>query len=112
MTTVAGDVAETASAARGAGLATAQRLARRDGADRLGETLHNTRSATGALADPELPTPSYDDLTATLAASRTSKREPDYLRTVLNYEQAHKDRSTLTPAIQRRPDPEAAAPTH
>lgn len=73
-----------------------------DVSDAAAELSQRVAVATGALDERDLPLPDYDALTATQAASRTKDLDPAGLRAVLSYEQAHKDRGTVTTALERR----------
>ncbi len=94
---------EVATAGRDAALRRAERVARREGADRMSSTVHGARADLGVLDGGELPVPGYDDLTATEAAAavRELDRAED-VTAVLAYEQAHKDRSSVVSAARSR----------
>jgi hypothetical protein len=100
----AGDVAvKTLSASRDAALATAEQIARDEGADTAAGALRSLRTATGTLEPSELPIGDYDDLTvAQVAAAIKELTEPADIRAILDYEQAHKDRHGIVSAVQSR----------
>lgn len=101
----AGDVAvKTLSASRDAALATAEQVARDEGADTAAGALRSVRAAaTGTLEPSELPIGDYDELNvADIAAAIKELTDPADIRAVLLYEQAHKDRHGVTSAVQSR----------
>ncbi|MGY4708202.1 ferritin-like domain-containing protein [Mycolicibacterium sp. CBM1] len=100
----AGEVAVKAVAAsRDAALETAERVARREGADGAADALHSMRSATGVLAPEELPIAGYDELNLNEAVAAVKDlSEPSDLRAIIAYEEAHKARQRLVSAAQTR----------
>ncbi|GAY18824.1 hypothetical protein [Mycobacterium sp. shizuoka-1] len=100
----AGEVAvKAATASRDAALETAERVARREGADGAADALHAMRSATGVLAPEELPIAGYDDLNLTDAVAAVKELDdPADLRAVVAYEEQHKNRQRLVSAAQTR----------
>ncbi|MGF6886010.1 hypothetical protein ABIA39_007477 [Nocardia sp. GAS34] len=101
----AGDVAvKTLTASRDTALATAEQVARDEGADTAADALHSVRTATGTLEPSELPIGDYDDLTVAQAAAAIKElTEPADIRAILLYEQANKDRHGVVAAAQSRP---------
>jgi hypothetical protein len=99
----AGDVAvKTLSASRDAALATAEQVARDEGADTAAGALHSVRTATGTEPG-ELPIGDYDELNvADIAAAIKELTVPADIRAILVYEQAHKDRHGVVVAVRSR----------
>ncbi|MEE2061050.1 ferritin-like domain-containing protein [Rhodococcus artemisiae] len=100
----AGDVAaETIGASRDAALETAERVSRREGAERAADALHKVRSESGVLAPEELPIRDYDDLTVPKAVEAVKGlSEPAGIRAIVAYEEAHKARHGVVSAAQTR----------
>jgi hypothetical protein len=100
----AGDVAvKTLSASRDAALATAEQVARDEGADTAAGALRSVRTATGTREPGQLPIGDYDDLNvADISASIKELTDPADIRAVLVYEQANKDRHGVVVAAQSR----------
>ncbi|WP_040832146.1 hypothetical protein [Nocardia jiangxiensis] len=100
----AGDVAvKTLSASRDAALATAEQVARDEGADTAAGALHSIRTATSTPEPEELPIAAYDELTvADITDAIKELTEPADIRAVLIYEQANKDRHGVAAAVQSR----------
>ncbi|MBU3066695.1 ferritin-like domain-containing protein [Nocardia sp. NEAU-G5] len=98
----AGDVAvKTLSASRDAALATAEQVARDEGAGTAADALHSLRTATGTLEPSELAIGDYDDLNVAEAAAAIKElTEPADIRAILLYEQANKDRQGVVSAAQ------------
>jgi len=99
-----GDVAvKTLAASRDGALAGAEEVTRREGADKAADALHSARSATGVLDPDELPIAGFDDLNVTEAIGAikdlTSSRD---IRTMVAYEEAHKNRQRVISAAQTR----------
>ncbi len=98
---VTGEVIDTLTASRDAGLAKAEELARRDGADDRVDALHATRVATGSLDANELPITGYDELSVSDAVTAVKELEDSTdVRAVLGYEEAHKNRRSVVSATQ------------
>lgn len=96
-------VGEVVTTGRDASLKRAESVARREGADKLAETLHETRRDLGALSAPELPIARYDNLTQTAAIGTIKTLQtPEDVRAVLEYEEAHKGRRSIVSAAQTR----------
>lgn len=100
----AGDVAvKTFTASRDAALETAERVARREGAQDAAERLHSLRSATGVLDAGELPIADYDELNVGQAVAEVKKlTDPNDVRAVTAYEEANKNRQGVVSAAQTR----------
>jgi ferritin-like metal-binding protein YciE len=96
-----GGTREVAAASRDAALRQSERVARREGADRVAGAVHETRADMGALAASELPIPHYEEMTAQHAiAAIRELTDPDELRAVIAFEEAHKNRSGVLDAAQ------------
>jgi hypothetical protein len=92
---------EVAAAGRDAALRQTERVARREGADTVAGAVHETRADMGALAASELPIPHYEEMTAQNAiAAIRALTDPDDLRAVIAFEEAHKNRSGVIDAAQ------------
>ena len=112
VTGVVGDVAgraaqlgsgtrEVATAGRDAALHQAERVARRDGADTVAAAVHETRADMGTVAASELPIKHYEEMTAQQAiAALRELTDPDELRTMIAFEERHKNRSGVISAAQ------------
>ena len=100
----AGEVAVKAAAgARDAALETAEKVARREGADGAADALHALRSSTGVLSSEELPIAGYDELNLTEAVAAVKDLDdPSDLRAIIAYEEANKNRQRLVSAAQTR----------
>jgi hypothetical protein len=100
----AGEVAvKAATASRDAALETAEKVARREGADGAADALHSLRSSTGVLAPEELPIAGYDELNLTEAVTAVKDLDdPADLRAIIAYEETHKNRQRLVSAAQTR----------
>jgi hypothetical protein len=93
--------AEVVTAGRDAVLQQTERVARRDGADTVAAAVHETRADIGALKASELPIPHYEELTAQRAiAAIRDLTDPDALRTVIAFEEGHKNRAGVINAAQ------------
>ncbi|MBJ7340348.1 ferritin-like domain-containing protein [Mycolicibacterium sp.] len=99
-----GDVAaKTVSASRDAALETAEKVIRDGGAEQAADVLHAVRTATGALDESELPIDGYDDLNVSESVAEIKAlTDPADVRTVLAYEEAHKNRQGVVSAAQAR----------
>jgi hypothetical protein len=100
----AGDLAgRVLSGSRDAALAAAEDITRSDGADQTADALHALRTATGALDPSELPIGDYDDLAVQEAVSAVKElAEPADIRTIVAWEEAHKNRQRVVSAAQTR----------
>ncbi|WP_329408207.1 ferritin-like domain-containing protein [Nocardia vinacea] len=100
----AGDVAvKTLAASRDAALATAEQVARREGADTAADALHSMRAATGVLEPGELPIADYDELNVSQAVAAVKElTDPADIRSILAYEEATKNRHGVVSAAQTR----------
>ena len=92
---------DVALTGRNAALDRAETLARRDGAEETAETLHETRTRLGTLAESELPVKNYDGLSVEDAIAAIRKLHAvDDLNEVLHYEEANKNRRRVVSALQ------------
>jgi hypothetical protein len=97
------DARDVASTGVKASLGRAEQVSRREGADDTARRLHEARREMGALNERELPIPDYDELNQQDAINRIKELDrPADVRAVLNYEEAHKDRSSVVSAAQIR----------
>lgn len=91
------------SASREAALAAAEQVTRREGEDDAAKTIHKARSRTGALSADELPIPNYDELTVSDAVAAVKElTDASDIRTIVAWEEAHKNRSRVVSASQTR----------
>ncbi len=92
---------EVATAGRDAALRQTERVARREGADTVAGAVHETRAEMGTLAASELPIGHYEEMTAQNAiAAIRELTDPDDLRAVIAFEEAHKNRAGVVDAAQ------------
>ncbi|HYH29707.1 MAG TPA: ferritin-like domain-containing protein [Pseudonocardia sp.] len=92
---------EVATAGRNAVLQRAENVARRDGADTVASAVHGTRADMGTLAASELPIKHYEEMTAQNAiAAIREVDDPDQLRTLIAFEESHKNRTGVINAAQ------------
>jgi hypothetical protein len=95
------DTREVASAGRDATLQQAERVARREGADTVAGAVHETRAEMGTLAASELPIKHYEEMAPQNAiAAIRELTDPDDLRAVIAFEEAHKNRTGVIDAAQ------------
>ncbi len=96
-------VRESLTVGRNASLQRAEKIARREGSRDTAETLHETRRDLGALTVAELPIKKYDTLN--ISESVKAVKELDQIedvRSILTYEEAHANRSSVVSAAQTR----------
>ncbi|QTJ65951.1 ferritin-like domain-containing protein [Rhodococcus sp. ZPP] len=98
----AGDVAvKTLAASRDAALETAESVTRREGASGVADAIHSARAAGGVVDPGELPIDDYDDLNVSQAVAAVRElTDPADVRTVVAYEEAHKNRHGIVSAAQ------------
>jgi len=102
-TSFTGAVRETLTVGRVASLRRAERIARREGNKKTAETVANTRRELGDLSADELPIKGYDSLaTPQIAKAVKELQSAQDVRTVINYEEAHKARASVVSAAQVR----------
>ncbi|MBY6435910.1 ferritin-like domain-containing protein [Rhodococcus kroppenstedtii] len=94
---------DTLVASRDSALEAAEETTREGGAEGVADAIHKARAATGSLSADELPVDGYDDLnvSAAVAAIKDLKAPAD-VRTVLAYEEQHKNRHSVVSAAQTR----------
>jgi len=98
-----GAVRETLTAGRVAALRRAERIARREGDTAAAETVAATRRELGDVTADELPITGYDSMTtAQIARAVRALTDPQDVRTVIRYEEAHKARAGVVSAVQTR----------
>jgi ferritin-like metal-binding protein YciE len=98
-----GDAREVAAAGRDATLQQAERVARREGADTVAGAVHDTRAELGSLAASELPIKHFEEMSAPNAiAALRNLTDPDDLRTMIAFEESHKNRAGVLEAAQAR----------
>jgi hypothetical protein len=100
----AGEVAAKAlSASRDAALQAAEKVTRTEGADRAANALHSARSVAGVLEPSELPIADFDDLTVSEAVAAVKElTDSTDVRTIIAYEETHKNRQRVVSAAQTR----------
>ncbi|OBH00305.1 MULTISPECIES: hypothetical protein [unclassified Mycobacterium] len=100
----AGEIAAKAlSASQSAALKAAERVTRSEGADGAADALHSGRAAAGVLDAKELPIRKYDDLNVNDAVAAIKElTSADDVRTIIAYEEAHKNRQRIVSAAQTR----------
>ncbi|MCZ2830726.1 ferritin-like domain-containing protein [Modestobacter sp. VKM Ac-2986] len=96
-------VRETLTVGRVASLRRAERIAQRQGDTAVAETVAATRRELGDVSADELPIPGYDSMTtAQIARAVRALTDPQDVRTVIRYEEAHKARASVVSAVQTR----------
>jgi hypothetical protein len=102
-TSFTGAVRETLTVGRVASLRRAERIARREGNKKTAETVANTRRELGDLSADELPIKGYDSLSTPQIAKAVKELDSARdVRTIINYEEAHKARASVVSAAQVR----------
>lgn len=91
------------SASRDGALRSAEKVARREGADDAADRLHKARAEGGVVDADELPIADYDDLNLGDAVAAVKELDdPADIRTIVAYEEMHKNRQRLVSAAQTR----------
>lgn len=100
----AGDIAaRTFSASRDAALEAAEDVTRDEGVDGIADAIHSARAVGGILEPDELPIADYDSLNVSESvAAIKDLGDPREVRTVLAFEEAHKNRHGVVSAAQTR----------
>jgi hypothetical protein len=94
-------VRETLAAGRGASLRKAEQMADRNGNKTAAKAAKSARQELGDVSADELPIKKYDELTVAEAIKAIKGlKEPKDLHVVINYEEAHKNRSNVASAAQ------------
>ncbi len=102
-TSFTGAVRETLTVGRVASLRRAERIARREGNEKTAETVASTRRELGDLSADELPIKGYDSLSTPQIAKAVKELDSARdVRTIINYEEAHKARASVLSAAQVR----------
>lgn len=90
-------------ASRDAALKEAEEVVRREGADEAADRLHKARAEGGVVDADELPIADYDELNLNDAVAEVKALDdPADIRTIVAYEEAHKNRQRLVSAAQTR----------
>ncbi|HEY2205435.1 MAG TPA: ferritin-like domain-containing protein [Pseudonocardia sp.] len=98
-----GAAREVASSGRDASLERAEAVARREGAGQTAEALHDTRRELGTLTEAELPINDYAALNQQDAIKRIKELDDSSdVRAIINFEEAHAQRSSVVSAAQTR----------
>jgi hypothetical protein len=102
-TSFTGAVRETLTVGRVASLRRAERIARREGNKSTADAVASTRRELGDLSADELPIKGYDSMpTAQIAKAVKELQSAQDVRTIVNYEEAHKARANVVSAAQVR----------
>jgi hypothetical protein len=102
-TSFTGAVRETLTVGRVASLRRAERIARREGNKTAADAVASTRRELGDLSADELPIKGYDSMaTAQIAKAVKDLHTAQDIRTIVNYEEAHKARASVVSAAQVR----------
>lgn len=95
--------AKTLSASRDAALEAAEGVTRDEGAETAADAIHAVRATGGILDVSELPVDDYDTLNVSESVAAVKELiEPSDVRTVLAFEEAHKNRHGVVSAAQTR----------
>jgi hypothetical protein len=98
---ISGSAAQVIGSSVSAGLRQGEKEAKANSSERAGDAIHDARRKSGNLDSSELPIKNYDELSATAAAEAVKDLgKPEDIRTIVRYEEAHKDRSTVVSAAQ------------
>lgn len=90
-------------ASRDGALRSAEKVVRREGAGDAADALHKARAEGGVVDADELPIAGYDELNLNDAVAAVKDLDdPADLRTIIAYEEMHKDRQRLVSAAQTR----------
>ncbi|SEH55988.1 hypothetical protein SAMN04489835_1429 [Mycolicibacterium rutilum] len=90
-------------ASRDGALRSAEKVVRREGAGDAADALHKARAEGGVVDADELPIDGYDELNQTDAIAAVKElEEPSDIRTIIAYEEMHKNRQRLISAAQTR----------
>jgi hypothetical protein len=94
---------EVAAAGRDAALQRAERVAARDGAEKVAAAVHEARTDLGSLKASELPIKHFEEMTAqTAIAALRELDDADDLTAMIAFEENHKNRSGVVSAAQTR----------
>ncbi|OBI81124.1 hypothetical protein [Mycobacterium sp. E740] len=90
-------------ASRDGALKRAEEVVRREGADDAADALHRARAQGGVVDADELPIAGYEDLNLNEAVAAVKDLDdPSDIRTIVAYEEMHKNRQRLVSAAQTR----------
>ncbi|BBY44959.1 hypothetical protein A5765_14325 [Mycolicibacterium celeriflavum] len=90
-------------ASRDGALKRAEEVVRREGANEAADALHKARAEGGVVDAEELPIAGYEDLNLNDAVAAVKDLEdPSDIRTIIAYEEMHKNRQRLVSAAQTR----------
>ncbi|ODQ86313.1 hypothetical protein [Mycolicibacterium holsaticum] len=90
-------------ASRDGALKRAEDVVRREGADEAADRLHKARAQGGVVDADELPIEGYDELNQTDAVAEVKELDdPSDIRTIIAYEEMHKNRQRVVSAAQTR----------
>ncbi len=91
------------AASRDAALHTAEQVTRQEGANGAADALHAMRGSVGVLDAEELPIPGYAELSVNEAVAAVKElADPADIRTIVAFEEAHKNRQRVVSAAQAR----------
>ncbi|KUH94443.1 hypothetical protein [Mycobacterium sp. IS-3022] len=90
-------------ASRDGALKRAEEVVRREGANEAADALHKARAEGGVVDAEELPIAGYEDLNLNDAVAAVKDLDdPSDIRTIIAYEEMHKNRQRLVSAAQTR----------
>jgi len=100
---LAGSARKILRSGRDAGLATAESEASKDNARGPAAGVHRLREGLGAVSASELPLPEWDGMTNKQALDALGQLDAaEDVRTMIAYEKAHKDRTVILTAADKR----------
>lgn len=95
--------ARTLAASRDAALEAAEEVTREEGVDGVADAIHSARAAGGILEADELPIADYDTLNVSESVSAIKDlTDSSDIRTIVAFEEAHKNRHGVISAAQTR----------
>ena len=95
--------ASVVAAGRDAVLDQTETVAQEQGADGLADSVHEEREDLGVLAAPELPIKAYENLNGDSIMHKFGEMDdPDEIRTVIAFEESHKNRKGVLKAAEAR----------
>lgn len=90
-------------ASRDGALRSAEKVVRREGLGDAADALHKARAESGVVDADELPIAGYEDLNLSDAVAAVKDLDdPSDIRTIIAYEEMHKNRQRLVSAAQTR----------
>lgn len=97
------DARDVVTAGRDAALTRAEQVARGEGATGTADAVRNARREAGALDESELPIRGYGDLGVQDAVKEIKQlTTSEEVRSIVRYEETHRDRSSVVSAAQTR----------